>query len=99
MLHDDIIAADMTQAPDRQARLKAEIEAGYMPTVENCSGSSSPVYTMGDLQALGWMTKRYTHDSSGEVDGWERDYFGPNPFRVNTMGAKELRVVNPGEEV
>ena len=94
---EDIIDDDMKDRDKRQARLKAEVEAGMMPTVHNSSGSSEPVYTMGDLQDLGWMDKRYTHDSSGEVDGWERDYFGPKPVKVHTSGGTGLRMLNPGE--
>jgi hypothetical protein len=81
----------------RQAKLKAEIEAGQMPVVLNVSATADETeYTMNDLQAIGWMGKRYTHDSTGEVDGWERDYYGPNPIRVRSMGGSELRVLQPG---
>ena len=94
---DRTIDADMRDPVRRQARLKAEIEAGMMPTVQNASGSSSPVYTMGDVQALGWMDKEYTHDSAGEVDGWNRFYHhdAPGAIRVSTGGGQTV-VWEPG---
>jgi hypothetical protein len=96
-LDEDAVDDDMADNNRRQARLKAEIEAGMMPTVHNASSSSSPIYTMGDLEMLGWMDKEYTHDSSGEVDGWTRFYTGPKPIKVHTQGAKQLQVLNPNE--
>lgn len=93
---DDTIDSDMRNRNSRQARLKAEVEAGLQPVVQNTTGSSEPVYTMGDLQDLGWMEKEYTHDGDGEVDGWIRYYDGPGPVRVATHGAKSLEVLNPG---
>ncbi len=85
---------------DRQKQLKNDIIAGKIPIVENCSSCwPDYIYTMGDLQAIGWMTKQYTHDSSGEVDGWIRSYYGPNPVRVKTSGDKILRTIKSGDEV
>ncbi|MEA1980835.1 MAG: hypothetical protein U9N54_07675 [candidate division Zixibacteria bacterium] len=82
----------------RQLKLKAEIENNLLPRIMNCSSSANQEqYTMGDLQDLKWMTKTYTHDSSGEVDGWERYYTGPNPILVKTIGSPELEILNPGE--
>ena len=63
------------------------------------TSSTDPVYTMGDLQGLGWMDQEYTHDNEGEVDGWIRYYDGPAPVRVATHGAKELKVLNPGSKL
>lgn len=96
---EDPVDADMADPERRLKRLKAEIESGMMPTVHNASGASAPIYTLGDVEALGWMTKHYTHDSSGEVDGWERDYYGPKPFKLHTTGAPELRVIHPGDVI
>ena len=87
--HHNAIQKDVLQ------QLKAEVESGNMPTVNNCS--SCPGYTMGDLEALGWMTKTYTHDDAGEVDGWTRDYSGPAPVMVQTQGAPHSQKLNPGE--
>jgi len=99
------IDSDMQDPHRRQARLKAEIEAGMMPGVHNITSSSSPVYTCGDVQALGWMDKEYTHDSEGEVDGWTRHYSGPKPrhysgpkpIKILTHGAKGPQVLQPNE--
>jgi len=93
------IDADMREPTRRQARLKAEIEAGLIPTVHNVSHTTNPVYTMGDMQALGWMDKEYTHDSSGEVDGWNRYYShdAPGAIRVPTHSGKTI-VWEPGYE-
>ena len=95
----DMIDADMHNRERRQARLKAEIEAGFQPAVNNCSSSTKPVYTMGDVEAIGWMYKEYTHDSTNEVSGVVRHYFGPNPIKVLTHGAAKLRTLNPGEDL
>lgn len=81
----------------RLKRLKAEVEAGKMPIIRDVSGTSDNVFTMGDLENLGWMSKHYTTDPSGEVDGWTRDYFGPKPVRVQTSGATSLKTLNPGD--
>jgi hypothetical protein len=94
---EDIIDTDMADRNKRLARLKAEVEAGMEPTIDNVSRSTSPTYTMGDLEDLDWMEKEYTHDSEGEVDGWIRHYHGPKPVKVRTRGAESLRVLNPGE--
>lgn len=87
----------MATTKQRQGLLKLEIESGHQPIIHNVSATSRPVYTMGDLEALGWMTKSYTTDQSGDVTGWTRAYHGPKPVRVKTMGAKHLQVLNPGE--
>jgi len=93
----DTIDSDMQDPKRRQARLKAEIEAGMIPAVHNASGSAKPVYTCGDLEALGWMDKTYTHDSEGEVDGWEPEYFGPKPVKILTRGAPGPKVLKSGD--
>ena len=92
------IETDMNDSTRRRARLKAEIEAGMMPTVQNVSGTTDPVYTMGDLEALGWMEKDYTHDSEGEVDGWNRYYShdAPGAIRVPRGRGMSSEVWAPG---
>ncbi len=88
------------QRQERLKRLKADVESGNMPVIQNASGvHDQSQYTMGDLEELGWMTKTYTHDSQGEVDGWDREYHGPKPVKVQTMGAKELQILKPGETI
>ena len=92
-LHQSILTEDST-ATDRQARLKQEIEAGQSPTIHNGSLSKdASVYTMGDLEKLGWVDKNYTHDSGGEVDGWTRSYHGPKPIKVGKRTIKSGDVV------
>ncbi len=98
-MNEDTVNDDMADRSNSLARLKAEVEAGMMPTVYNVTSTTDPVYTMGDLEALGWMEKEYTHDNEGEVDGWIRYYDGPKPVKVHTAGAPELRVLNPGGTV
>lgn len=95
----DFIDDEMRNSDKRRARLQAEIAAGMTPLVHNVSSTSSPVYTMGDLQSLGWMDKEYTHDSSGEVDGWNRYYSfdAPGPIRVPTHSGKTA-VWEPGHQ-
>jgi len=93
---EDVIDDDMRDTDKRRARLKAEVEAGMVPGIYNASSNADPVYTMGDLEALGWMSQTYTHDSSGEVDGWERDYFGPKPVKILNRAGRS-RVLNPGD--
>lgn len=87
-------------AKERQDRLKAAIENNEVPEVYNASWTNTDEYTLGDLEALGWMKKYYTHDSSGEVDGWTRDYLkhAPGSFKLITHGGK-ARVINPGDEI
>lgn len=83
---------------DRLATLKLDIEQGNLPTIYNASWVNDPsIWTMGDLENLGWMDKSYTHDSSGEVDGWTRHYTGPQPIMVKTKGSEKLEQLNPGE--
>jgi|GEM_PF-5309479 len=82
----------------RLDQLAKQIKNGDMPVIYNASYvADQSIYTMGDLEELGWMTKRYTHDSSGEVDGWIRSYTGPQPVLVKTQGADQLQQLNPGE--
>lgn len=84
----------------RLEMLKVMIESDKRPVVLNCSGCSDPsVFTLGDIEDLGWMDKRYTVDMSGEVDGWERDYYGPNPFMLYTGGASEMTEIKPGTTI
>lgn len=87
------------KANERLENLKRAVESGCMPVVLNCSSGPSDVFTLGDLEDLGWMTKRYTTDYSGEVDGWERDYFGPKPFTLQTWGALGNTVIKPGDTI
>jgi hypothetical protein len=54
---------------------------------------------MGDLEDIGWMTKFYTHDAEGEVDGWTRCYYGPNPILVETLGSEVLQELENGDEL
>jgi len=96
---EDFIDADMQDTKKRQARLKAEIEAGMIPTVQNVSSTTDPVYTMRDVEALGWMEQYYTHDSQGEVDGWNRHYSSraPGAIRVPSRDGKSV-IWEPGFE-
>jgi hypothetical protein len=87
----------MRTQEQRRAELKELVELGCIPQVANCTAGAGDDYTMGDLQALGWMTKTYTHDAEGEVDGWERYYTGPQAIYVDTCGAEELEMLMPGE--
>jgi len=83
---------------DRLALLKKLVEENSHPIIQNCSSvSDSHLFTMNDLQELGWMFKSYTHDLSGEVDGWERFYSGPAPVLVKTIGSDRLEILKPGE--
>lgn len=82
----------------RQEKLKTEIVLGAKPVVYNASSvADENIYTMGDVERIGWMTKEYTHDASGEVDGWKRHYSGPKPIMVKTEGAAGLKQLNPHE--
>jgi hypothetical protein len=89
----------MADPDKRQARLKAEIKIGMIPIVYNVTRTTDPVYTMGDLEDLGWMDKEYTHDLEGEVDGWIRYYDGPGLIRVATDGAGKPQILKPGEKL
>jgi len=100
-LDEDNVESDMQNTTKRQARLKAEIEAGYAPVVHNTSSSAEPVYTMGDVEALGWMTKDYHTERYGPDDydtTWTRYYHreAPGPIRVQTSGGREPQVWQPG---
>jgi hypothetical protein len=77
--------------------LKNLIESNKKPIIFNCS--SGPGYTLGDIEDIGWMTERYTHDSEGEVDGWERDYYGPNSFMLETYGSTQLEEIKKGDTI
>ena len=79
--------------------LKSLIESGSCPIIVNASSGSSDEFYWSDVQALGWASKRYTHDCSGEVDGWIRTYSGPNTIALQTYGAKELQIIHPGETI
>lgn len=90
----------MNALNERQKKLKELIENNQTPIVHNCTWDSNlSVFTLGDLQQIGWMDKRYTHDFDGEIDGWIRTYFGPNPFKLYTCGAKELEIINPNDTI
>jgi len=91
---------NMVDDTERLARLKSEIEAGWAPIVHNVSGTKEPVFTMGDVQTLGWMTKEYETDYDGEVTGWKRYYHkeAPGPIRVKTQGESELEIWQPGHK-
>jgi len=98
---EDGVDSDMRDTEKRRARLKAEIEAGYAPVVHNTSSTIDPVYTMGDVEALGWMTKDYHTTSYGpdeEDTTWTRYYHreAPGPIRVKTFGGGEPDVWKPG---
>jgi hypothetical protein len=87
------------QTSRREVLLKMICE-NELPEIHNCSGAADQtLFTMGDLEALEWMTKRYTHDSEDEVDGWERTYYGPNPIVVITSGEKEPKIISYGEDI
>ena len=89
---DAVRAGDQVRAK-RQARLKAEIEAGMMPTVQNVSSTSDAnAYTMGDVEALGWMTKDYHSYRTGSDEDdydttWTRYYHreAPGAIRVGSQ--------------
>jgi len=94
----DILENDIRT--QRLNRLRQDVVSNKRPVIHNVSSTAdASIYTMGDLENLGWMTKRYTHDMEGEVDGWERDYDGPNPIQIQTTGAGKLRVLCPGETI
>jgi hypothetical protein len=81
---------------ERQEELKKRIEEGLKPVVLNCSTYyDNSTFTLGDIEDIGWMNKRYTHDGEGEVDGWERDYYGPKSFRLSTHGSDTLEEIEP----
>jgi len=97
------VDSDMHDTKKRQARLKAEIEAGMMPTVHNASSASDPIYTMGDVEALGWMTKDYHTERTGYDDydtTWTRYYHreAPGPIRVHTTGGTASEIWQPGHQ-
>lgn len=98
----DAVRAGERVRAKRQARLKAEVEAGRVPIVRNASSlSDDEVYTMGDLEALGWMDKDYHSEMMGPDDvntTWTRYYHSdaPGPIRVNTSG--HLEVWQPGHQ-
>ncbi len=99
------LTGDNTQ---RLRRLKSEVESGRQPVVMNTSATAdASVYTMGDLEALGWMDKEYhtnrrgprdSEDEEFDVD-WTRHYFGPKPIRVQTLGSSKLRTISKGDSV
>jgi len=98
---EDRVEDDMRDTGRRQARLQAEIKAGMMPVVHNVSSTTDPVYTMGDVEELGWMTKEYHTTRYGpdeEDTTWTRYYHkeAPGPIRVKTMGGGEPVVWQPG---
>jgi len=99
---DDGVDSDMRDTEKRRARLRKEIAAGYAPVVHNVSSTVDPVYTMGDVEALGWMTKDYSSTRSGAGDddydvSWTRFYHrdAPGPIRVKS-GSGEPTVWQPG---
>lgn len=97
------IESEMRDPEKRRARLKAEIEAGMAPIVHNVSSTIEPVYTLGDVEALGWMDKEYHTERIGPDDYetyWTRYYHhdAPGPIRVYTHGAKELELWEPGHQ-
>jgi hypothetical protein len=84
----------------RQEKLREMILNNEKPVVFNASGIiNQETFTMGDLEDIGWMTKFYTHDAEGEVDGWTRCYYGPNPILVETLGSEELQELENGDEI
>lgn len=99
-LDEDGIDDDMADPERRQARLKAEIEAGMVPTVHNVSATTASVYTMGDVEALGWLEKDYHTTQIGDDYDvtWTRYYAAdaPGPIKVSTSG--NIKVWNPGHQ-
>jgi len=74
---DDGIDSDMGDAEKRRVRLSKEIKAGNAPVVHNVSSTTDAVYTMGDVEALGWMTKEYHTSRYGDEEedvSWTRYY-------------------------
>lgn len=97
------IDVDMSDRKQRLIKLKAEIEAGMAPIVHNVSGTTDPVYTMGDVEALGWMTKDYHTTRMGPDDydtTWTRYYHhdAPGPIRVKSGGNMPPEVWKPGHQ-
>lgn len=90
----DNMEGDMLDNKKRTARLKAEIEAGYMPIVQNASMVRGE-YAMGDIVNIGWAEKEYITDYQGEVEGVKWWYNGPAPFKLATMGRPEPEVIQP----
>jgi hypothetical protein len=91
----DAMDGDMLDNEKRLARLKAEIEAGYMPVVYNASYMRGE-FTMGDLVNLGWAEKEYITDRrTGDVEDIHWWYEGPAPFRLATSGRKETEIIQP----
>lgn len=93
------IEAAMRDPQKRRAKLKSEIEGGLAPIVHNVSSTTQPVYTMGDVEALGWMTKEYYSAGPDDV-AWARYYHhdAPGPIRVQSGGRSEPVVWEPGYE-
>ena len=97
------IDADMRDPKQRQQKLKQEIEAGLIPTVHNVSSTTDPVYTMGDVEALGWMTKDYHTERTGHDDydtTWTRYYHheAPGPIKVKAGGNMPPELWKPGHQ-
>lgn len=91
------IDADMRDTKKRQAKLKAEIEAGLAPVVHNVSSTTEPVYTMGDVEALGWMTKEY-YTVGRDDTSWARYYHHDAPGPIRVPAGNRLEVWKPGYE-
>lgn len=94
----DAMEGDMLDNKKRQARLKAEVEAGYMPVVQNSSMTRGE-YAMGDFVNLGWAEKEYVTDRHGDVEDIIWFYTGPAPFRLYRGPHKEPEVIQPNTEI
>lgn len=75
----------------RLKELKTKIENGEAPFIASCSYcSDKEVYTMGDLQDLGFTRKKYEYDNEGEVETVDWFYLGPSPITVATYNGTKL---------
>jgi hypothetical protein len=80
--------------------LKELIENDRKPKVFNCSSCSDVnTFTLGDLEDLGWMEKRYVCDYEGNVDEIIRKYFGPKAFFLCTYGVAEPELIKPNSTI
>ncbi len=96
---DNHITDIMNNSDKRIEFLKNEILKNNMPVVHNVGGTIRPVFSLGDLAALGWMETEYILDDDGDVEDWVRYYSGPNPVYIKTYGRDELEVLKPGESL
>lgn len=64
------------------ADLKATIDAGKRVALVNAGGCSD-ANCLGDIVRIGYATKEYETDRSGNIDAIHWLYIGPVPLRVN----------------